>query len=80
MLTRRKELMLDKVAFLRRSADVIASFLHKGFCTKSAVVAVVQFHDATLAADDIVNFWHTKAQNVEVLEKMERIVELLNQE
>ena len=80
MLTKRETSTLQRVAFMKRAADVIGGFVKSGFGTVGAVHSIVKQKYPRMEFDDVSNFWNFRRQDNDVLQKMEKVFESIKSE
>lgn len=80
VLTNREKTTLNRASYMKRAAGVIEGFLSVRFSALSAVVAIAQQYDEALTYDDVFKFWNFKNMNLDVLERMEKVLEKLKAE
>jgi len=80
MLTKREKAAMDRVAYMRRAADVIAGFVTGGYGAISAVHATARQEYPELMYDEIYQFWNFRTLNDDVLKKLENVLQKLKSE
>jgi len=80
MLTKREKAAMDRAAYMRRAADVITGFVTGGYGAISAVHATARQDYPNLVYDEVYQFWNFRTLDIEILEKMENVLQKIKSE
>jgi hypothetical protein len=80
MLTKREKAALERALIMQRSGKVIQRFISAGWKNIDAVVAVVQQEYPKVERYALLRFWNNRDLNLDLLEKMEVVLENLKAE
>jgi len=80
VLTKREKATLERITNTQRSAVVLKTLVKMGFKNFPAVMAISQHYFPDTSRNALLNFWHFRAVSADVVERMEKLCDILKSE